>query len=184
VVTVSFLIAGSGVLGSKHLAPEGPEVAMTLSTLFSEQWGAFGGFLFIVGGAVALIATQVGQLAGWPRLLADAFRICFPAFKRRLTWHSQFRLFLLIFLFSNMVIVFTLGLKPVLLVKIGAILDGLLLTPLQALWVGIGLYVVLPKLYNPDCYRIIRPHWIFAVGLALAFLVFGYFCLFQIPYVF
>ena len=95
----------------------------------------------------------------------------------------QFRLFLVLFLFTNMIIVFTFGLKPVILVKIGAVLDGLLLTPLQALWVGIGLFVVLPKLYNPECYRIIRPHWIFAVGLAIAFLVFGYFCVFQIPFI-
>jgi Mn2+/Fe2+ NRAMP family transporter len=183
-VTVSFLIAGAGVLGSKYLAPEGPRVALTLSTLFSERWGALGGFLFILGGAVALVATQVGQLAGWPRLLADAFRICIPGFKERLSWRSQFRLFLLLFLFTNMVIVFTFGLKPVFLVKIGAVLDGLLLTPLQALWVGIGLYVVMPKLYNAESYQIIRPHWIFAVGLALAFLVFGYFCVFQIPFMF
>jgi Mn2+/Fe2+ NRAMP family transporter len=183
-VTVSFLIAGAGVLGSKQLAPEGTSVALTLSTLFSEQWGRLGGFLFILGGAVALIATQVGQLAGWPRLLADAFRICIPGFNKRLSWRRQFRMFLLFFLFTNMIIVFTFGLKPVFLVKIGAILDGLLLTPLQALWVGIGLYFVLPKLYNQESYHVIRPHWIFAVGLIIAFFVFGYFCIFQIPYVF
>jgi Mn2+/Fe2+ NRAMP family transporter len=182
-VTVSFLIAGAGVLGSRQLAPDGPSVALTLSTLFSEQWGDLGGFLFILGGAVALIATQVGQLAGWPRLLADAFRICIPGFSKKLSWRQQFRIFLLFFLFTNMVIVFTLGLKPVFLVKIGAILDGLLLTPLQALWVGIGLYIILPKLYNQESYHVIRPHWIFAVGLIIAFFVFGYFCIFQIPYI-
>ncbi|HMB90166.1 MAG TPA: hypothetical protein VKP65_04920, partial [Rhodothermales bacterium] len=60
-------------------------------------------------------------------------------------------------------------------------LDGLLLTPLQAIWVGIGLYVVLPRLVSKETWAIVRPHWIFAVGLVLAFLVFGYFCVFQIP---
>jgi hypothetical protein len=79
------------------------------------------------------------------------------------------------------VIVFTLGLRPVFLVQLGAVLDGLLLTPLQALWVGAGLYLVLPKLFNEEAREVIRPHWIFGLGLLIAFLVFGYFCLFQIP---
>ena len=180
-VTVGFLIAGAGILGAQQLAPEGPEVAQTLSNIFADGWGQTGAFLFMLGGAAALISTQIGQLAGWPRLLADTFRICIPGFKERFSWKIQYRMFLVLFFFTNMIIINNLKEKPVFLVKLGAVLDGLLLTPLQALWVAIGLYVVLPKLYNKDAWEIIRPHWIFAVGLALAFLVFGYFCIFQIP---
>ncbi len=183
VVTSAFLIAGAGVLGPRELAPDGPQVAITLSTLFSSRWGEIGGVLFLVGGASALVATQVGQLAGWPRLLADTFRICIPGFQERFSWKQQFHLFLVLFLVTNMVIVYTFGLEPVFLVKLGAILDGLLLTPLQALWVLAGLYMVMPKLFNAEAYRILRPHWIFAAGLILAFLVFAYFCVFQIPFV-
>lgn len=183
VVTVSFLVAGAGVLGPKELAPEGEKVAISLSTLFSSKWGSFGGFLFMLGGAAALISTQIGQLAGWPRLLADSFRICIPGFAKKFSWKTQFRIFLLFFLLTNMIIVFTLGFKPVFLVKLGAVLDGLLLTPLQALWVGIGLYLVLPKFFNAEAREVIRPSWIFAVGLLIALLVFGYFCIFQIPYI-
>jgi Mn2+/Fe2+ NRAMP family transporter len=179
VVTASFLVAGAGVLGPRQLAPEGPRVAVSLSEVFSAQWGRLGGVLFMLGGAAALVATQVGQLAGWPRLLADALRICLPGFPRRLAWKAQFRMFLLLFLFTNMVIVYTLGLQPVVLVKTAAILDGLLLTPLQALWVAAGLYVVMPRLFRDEAWRVIRPHWGFGVGLAVAFLVFGYFCVVQ-----
>ena len=182
-VTLSFLIAGAGVLRSNQMAPEGAEVAITLSTIFSSNWGALGGLLFMLAGAVALISTQVGQLAGWPRLLADAFRICIPGFQRKFTWKTQFRIFLIFFLCTNMVIVFTLGLKPVFLVKLGAVLDGLLLTPLQAIWVAIGLYVVMPKLLSKEAREILRPHWIFGLGLIIAFLVFGYFCVFQVPFI-
>jgi hypothetical protein len=64
----------------------------------------------------------------------------------------------------------------------GAVLDGLLLTPLQAIWVAIGLFVVLPRLYSKESYQIIKPHWIIGVLLFIAFIVFGYFCIFQIPY--
>lgn len=99
-------------------------------------------------------------------------------------WKSQFRGFLIFFLFTNIVIVFSVGLKPIVIVQLSAILDGLLLTPLQAIWVAIGLYVVMPKLFKDEAQQILRPHWIFAIGLGIAFIVFGYFCIFQIPYIF
>ena len=180
-ITGSFLLAGSGILRPNELAPEGAEVAVALSTLFSGNWGQAGGFLFLLAGLFALMGTQMGQLAGWPRLLADSFRICVPGFGR-LKWKLQFRLFLIFFLCTNMIIVYSLGLKPVLLVKVGAVLDGLLLTPLQALWIGIALFAVLPKMLSTEAKKILKPHWILAAGLAVAFLVFGYFCLFQIPF--
>ena len=183
VATGGFLIAGGGVLGPNQLAPEGPQVATTLATIFSARWGAFGGLLFMIAGACALIGTQIGQLAGWPRLLADSMRICFPKFNSKFEWKTQYRMFLGYFFLTSMVIVYSFGLKPVFLVKISAILDGLLLTPFQALWVLSGLYVVMPKMLSEDARRILKPHWIFAVGLTSAFLVFGYFCVFQMPFV-
>ena len=182
-VTLGFLIAGAGVLRPLELAPEGPKVAITLSTIFSSRWGTIGGFLFMMGGTAALIGTQVGQMAGWPRLLADAFRLCIPAFNRKFTWKIQFRIFLIFFLITNMTIIYSFGLKPVSLVKTAAILDGLLLTPLQALLVAIGLYTVMPRLLSPQAKAILKPHWIFAAGLAIAFIVFSYFFFFQIPYI-
>lgn len=183
IVTIGFFIAGAGILRPMELAPQGEAVATTVAQIFSTQWGEFGGFIFLLSASIALISTQIGQLAGWPRLLADTFRICIPRFKN-LRWKYQFRIFLLFFLFTNMIIVFTLGLKPVILVQFSAVLDGLLLTPLQALWIGIGLYYVMPRLFNEDAASVLKPHWILAVGLVIAFLAFGYFCIFQIPYIF
>jgi len=183
-VTCGFLIAGAGVLRPLQLAPEGDKVAITLSNIFSSKWGSLGGFLFMLSGAAALIATLVGQLAGWPRLLADSFRICIPGLKRKFSWKTQYRFFLILFLCTNMIIVFSMGKKPVLLVKLSAILDGLILTPLQAVWVAIGLFVVMPKLLSREAFEILKPSWIFLIGLGIAFLVFGYFCVFQIPFMF
>jgi Mn2+/Fe2+ NRAMP family transporter len=184
IVTVSFLIAGAGILRPNQLAPEGPAVAMTLSKIFSSKWGEVGGFLFLLSGTAALISTQVGQVAGWPRLLADAFRICIPAFQRNFTWKTQYRIFLTFFFCANMILVYSFGLKPVFMVKLGAVLDGLLLTPLQAICLIIGLYVVMPKMLSSEAREVLKPHWIFALGLAFAFMVFGYFCVAQLPFVF
>jgi Mn2+/Fe2+ NRAMP family transporter len=179
-VTVCFALAGAGVLGPRHLAPQGPDVAFQLSTIFSAKWGVPGGYLFLIAGTAALISTQVGQLAGWPRLLADAFRICIPGFVK-ISWKKQFRFFLLYFFITNMTIVYSFGMKPIFLVKTAAVLDGLLLTPLQAIWLAIGLFVVMPKMLSKEAWQVLKPHWIFAVGLGIAFFVFGYFCVFQIP---
>jgi len=66
----------------------------------------------------------------------------------------------------------------------GPLLDGLLLTPLQALWIGIGLYIVMPRLYRPEVGKMLRPNWVLGTGLVIAFLVFGYFCIVQLPAVF
>lgn len=181
VVTGSFLIAGAGVLGPAQIAPKGEQVALALSKIFSSRWGSVGGFLFILAGAAALISTQIGQLAGWPRLLADCCRICIPGFNKKFAWTTQFRLFLVFFVCTNMVLTFCFKKQPVMLVQFSAILDGLLLTPLQAIWVAIGLFWVMPRLLSKDAFEILRPNWFFAVGLLVAFLVFGYFCILQIP---
>src|SRR3990172_5627473 len=88
-VTLGFLIAGAGVLRPAQLAPKGADVAITLSLIFSSKWGAIGGFLFMLSGAAALISTQIGQMSGWPRLLADAARLCFPRFTTRFAWKTD-----------------------------------------------------------------------------------------------
>ncbi len=181
VVTSSFVIAGSGILRPRELAPDGARVAIMLSEIFGTNWGKAGAFLFLLSGTAALISTQIGQLAGWPRLLADCCRICFPAISNKYPWKTRYRFFLVMFFFTSMVIIYTLGFQPVMLVKIAAICDGLLLTPLQAVCIAIGLFFIMPRLLSADAHRILRPSWFFIVGLAAAFFVFTYFCVFQIP---
>ena len=179
-VTGAFMVAGAGVLGPAEIAPDGSKVALELSRLFSDRWGALGAHLFILAGLAAMISTMLGQFAGWPRLLADCFRLLVPRVGRY-SWAQQFRFILVCYAISNMLIVYTFGLTPVFLVKLGAILDGLLLTPLQALAVGLVLYLVMPRFFAEDARRILKPSPVFAVGLLLAFVVFGYFCVARFP---
>jgi len=181
VVTCSFLIAGAGILNPEKIAPEGQAVAFTLSRIFSKLWGPTGAFLFVLSGFAALLSTQIGQLAGWPRLLADAFRICLGRYVGRFSWETQFRTFLVLFVFTNSVIVFSLGFQPVHLIKFAALVDGLVLTPFQALvlaWVHLA---ILPRMLSPGASRILKPHPVIAGGLIIATVFFGYVCIFQVP---
>jgi len=179
VVTMAFMIAGAGVLGPAQSKPDGPDVALQLSRMFSERWGVLGAHLFVLAGLAAMLSTMMGQFAGWPRLLSDCARLLFPAVNR-FSWRAQFRFILLAIATSNMLIVYTMGLKPVFLVQTGAILDGLLLTPLQALVVGWVLYKVMPGFFAPEHRAVIKPHPVMAAGLALAFAMFSFVCVFKI----
>lgn len=183
VLSVCFLIAGAMILKPLELAPKDSELAFTLSKIFSSQWGQAGGYLFILSGTAALSGTLMVQMAGWPRLIADTIRICIPKFGRIFRWAIQFRIFLVFFFLTNMLIVFTFGIRPVFLVKTAAVLDGLILTPVQAICVFTGLFFIMPKLFTRNVYNIIRPHWIYGLFLIVAFIIFGYFCVFQVPFI-
>ncbi len=179
-VTLAFLISGSGVLGENRVVPtdDKTEFVKTLSTVFSSRWSAVGGTLFILAGAAAMISTQLGQLAGWPRLLAD----CVKNISRRFARFSsvkQFRVFLLMFLVTNLLLLQVE--RPILLVTISAVTDGLLLVPVQALAVLWVLFVEQKKMLSQEAWDVLKPKWYHAAGLVLSFLIFGYFFIFQVP---
>jgi len=180
VVTSCFMLSGAGVLRPERIAPKGPSVAFELARVFGRMWGDVGAFLFIVAGCAALVSTLIGQLAGWPRLLSDAVRICVPRFGRRFPWRTQFRMFVVLFFLTNMVLVFSLGIKPVFVIQAAAVFEGLLFTPLQAVLVFVGLVWVLPRMLSPEARGILETGWTLRLGLAAAALVFGWFCLFQL----
>ncbi len=179
IATSCFLLSGASVLHTAHIAPQGSQVALELSTIFSQIWGKSGGTLFMIAGLAALTSTLIAQFAGWPRLLADSFRICIPKFNQTFQWSTQFRLFISFFFITNMFIIYTLGIKPVSLIKLSAVFEGLLLAPFQAFAVLIGLVWILPRLLSKEAWNILKPHWILIGGLILAGCVFGYFCIFK-----
>ncbi|MBN2289566.1 MAG: Nramp family divalent metal transporter, partial [Candidatus Glassbacteria bacterium] len=183
-VTGCFLIAGEGVLGAARLAPKGAEVALELSQLFGTFWGRTGAVLFLLAGTAAMISTNLCQFAGWPRIMADCLRILFPA--RAITSNSRlvFRFFMVVFFLSNMVLINTFGFQPVMLVKLGAILDGILLSPLQAVLVAVALYRVMPGMLSDSARKLLRPNPVILAGLIVSAVVFGYFAVVKIPTLF
>ncbi len=178
VVTICFCLAGAGVLRPEHLIPDGEEVAFTLSRLFSNRWGWLGAKLFLIAGSAAMISTQVGQLAGWPRLLADCTRIICPPFSR-VPHIWQFRAFLLVFVITNLVAVSFFD--PVKLVKLGGQLDGILLTPLQALAILGAFFLVLPRLVPRHALGELRPGRLLVMLLVVAVIIFGILCFTVLP---
>jgi Mn2+/Fe2+ NRAMP family transporter len=180
VVTVGFMMAGAGILRPAEIAPEGDKVAFELANVFSAKWGDIGAKLFVLAGFAALVSTLLGQFAGWPRLLADCARLTIPAVAKY-PWKVQFRAVLILYAFTSLIIVFSFGLKPVLLVKLGAILDGLILTPLQAVSAGLVLFFVMPKFFPKDVAKILKPSPIIAIGLLAAFALFGSIAVMKTP---
>jgi Mn2+/Fe2+ NRAMP family transporter len=178
VVTTAFALAGAGVLRPAHLLPQGNEVALTLSRLFSDRWGALGGKLFIVAGSAAMVSTLIGQLCGWPRLLSDCLRIVYPPFSR-LQWKTQFRGFLILFVATNLLAITFFD--PVRLVQLGGQLDGILLTPIQALAILAGFVFVLPRLVPAQVRKDVRLGLPLSIMMVIAGLVFGILCVVVLP---
>lgn len=183
-VTICFMIAGVGVLGRMQLAPSGPQVAIQLSEMFARFWGRGGAVMFLIAGSAAMVSTNLCQFAGWPRIMADCLRVIFPSSEQRLKPQKVRRIFVLVFLASNMLIINTFGINPVWLIKVGAILDGLILNPLQAVIIIVALYMVMPRLFSREAGKILRPSPLFAIGLAVSAVVFGYFTLVKVPTMF
>lgn len=179
--TCCFLIAGSQVLGAQQLAPSGPDVGLTLANLFGSEWGTVGAGLFLWGGAAALVSTQLAQVAGWPYLLDDCVRLCLPRVGARWSPLARRRVWLVFYLIASMTIVYSLGYRPVALIRVAAVLEGLVLTPLQALVVLVGVYAVMPRMFTEEVGRRLRPGPWIGIGLAVSFLVFSYFCVVQLP---
>jgi Mn2+/Fe2+ NRAMP family transporter len=180
VVTGGFLVTGAGILRPERLAPGNADMADVLSHIFAQRWDRLGGFLFKLSGTVAMLSTLCGQLAGWPRLLADSCRIVIPGFDRKFAWKTQFRLFLLLFFCTCLSIVFFLSSQPISLLRISSILEGVLLIALQAVCVIVALYVVLPRILSKEAYAVLKPGPIFAIGLLATFLFFGYLCIISV----
>ncbi|HWP43794.1 MAG TPA: Nramp family divalent metal transporter [Blastocatellia bacterium] len=172
--TLAFMLAGATILAPRRVVPEGPSVAFELAAIFGAEWGRAGEILFILAGWAALFSTLIGQLAGWPRLLSDGYRICVPRFGR-IAWEKQFRLFLIGLLAINFLITYALGLQPVRLIQTAAFTEGVLLVPLQAVAILLAIYLVQPRLLSEDAARILRPGALFGALLVAGAIIYSLF---------
>ena len=73
VTTAAFYLLGAAILHRQGLVPEGMELIVTLTSLYTESLGSWAQVLFMVCAFVVLYSTTFGALAIWTRLFSDAF---------------------------------------------------------------------------------------------------------------
>ncbi|WP_277345679.1 Nramp family divalent metal transporter [Billgrantia bachuensis] len=71
VVIFSFLVLGAELLAPEGIMPEGPEVAVDLTNIFSDVWGEVGRYVLLVAIVIALGGSILANQDGWGRSFAD-----------------------------------------------------------------------------------------------------------------
>ena len=156
--TVAFYLLGAAVLHGRGVAVEDADLMLNLSQLYSTSFGVAGLWIFVVGAVAVLYSTMFISTASNARLAADFLdllgwlRLDTPARRARAV-----RLACVILPASYLVFYLAIE-RPVLLVTVGAVAQGLMLPFLS----GAALYF----LYRKTDQRL-RPS---AVGIALLWL--------------
>lgn len=133
--TVSFYIIGAAVLHPQGLVPEGNDMIITLSRMYSDTMGTWGYWVFLVGAFFVLYSTLVASTASVPRLWANTLSILgFYDWKNVAT-----RLRLIRIMTIGMPIIwaasFLVVQSPVLMVQIGGVASGIFLVAVViAVW--------------------------------------------------
>ena len=71
VVIFAFMVLGAELLAPKGILPEGSDVAVDLTRLFSEVWGTAGKYLLLGSIMIALGGSVLANQDGWGRSFAD-----------------------------------------------------------------------------------------------------------------
>jgi Mn2+/Fe2+ NRAMP family transporter len=125
--TVAFYLLGAAVLFRKGLVVEDGDMITTLSHMYQESFGAWGMTIFLVGGVIVLFSTFFGATASNARLFADALSV----FRLKKYRSSEDRVPMVkiacVLLPMASFLVYVLMEKPVTLVFIGAVAQGLML---------------------------------------------------------
>ncbi|GEN26454.1 hypothetical protein HVA01_01000 [Halovibrio variabilis] len=71
IVIFSFMVLGAELLAPQGIMPQGPEVAVDLTNIFSDVWGEFGRYLLLTAIVIALGGSILANQDGWGRSFAD-----------------------------------------------------------------------------------------------------------------
>jgi Mn2+/Fe2+ NRAMP family transporter len=136
--TVAFFILGAAVLAAKGLNPSNDDVIPVLSHMYEETFGAWSLGLFLAGAVVVLYSTVFVATASNTRLMADALAV-FKLVKYQSDAQRQKVVRLLcVIVPAAWVTIYLIWEKPVTLILVGAIAQGLMLPflGLAALWLN------------------------------------------------
>ncbi|UOQ45905.1 Nramp family divalent metal transporter [Halobacillus salinarum] len=165
VFTVSLLVIGAEFLYGTGIEIDGEKGLVTLSNMFSEQFGGFARWMFLIGAWSAAFSSLLGVWNGVPYLFADFIRIVRRKKNHKVTEKDPaYRAYLLWLTFPPMILLFT-G-KPVFLVIIYGAL-GAFFMPFLA--------ITLMCLLNSN--RVEKPlknGWVVNTVLTGCVIIFGY----------
>lgn len=71
IILTAFMVLGAELLAPEGILPEGPDVAVDLSRLFSDVWGEPGRYLLLLAIIIALGGSILADQDGWSRSFAD-----------------------------------------------------------------------------------------------------------------
>lgn len=140
ILAVAFISLGANLLRPRGLAPNGIDVALTLSKIYTEILGQWMFPVFMLAAFAAMFSTSYSVMDGFPRTFSTLLRTMFPGsdfFKK--PYDAAYWIFMTV-IFAFAVVVNTLVPNPVLMVTL----------------VGVVSLLVAPVLYSLNYYCVTR----------------------------
>lgn len=125
--TVAFYFLGAGVLKGMGLIPEGSEMVLVLSNIYTQTLGGWSLPLFMIGAFAVLYSTVFASTAANCRVWADFVGMLGIYDKSDYRKRLQATRFFVVFLLVVPCLYFMLLEEPVLMVKIGGIAQAIML---------------------------------------------------------
>ncbi|HUG82054.1 MAG TPA: Nramp family divalent metal transporter [Bryobacterales bacterium] len=125
--TIAFYLLGAGILHGMGLMPDGADMVMVLSNMYTETLGHWSLYLFLVGAFAVFYSTLFASTAAHCRMAADFLAMLGVFDKRNYELRIRYtRIFAVILLFVPAMYFMFLQ-SPVLMVKIGGVAQALML---------------------------------------------------------
>jgi Mn2+/Fe2+ NRAMP family transporter len=116
-------IASAQTLHQKFFKPEGWDLIPQMVSIFTEIYGGWSGFLFILCGGIALFSSILGPLYGFSRLWEESFERLGIYKRFQVNRMTIYRICLFIFTLLPSIFILFIG-KPMLLFSIASMLTG------------------------------------------------------------
>ena len=125
--TIAFYLLGAGILHGMGLMPDGADMVMVLSKMYTETLGHWSLYLFLVGAFAVFYSTLFASTAAHCRMAADFLAMLGVFDKKNYELRIRYtRIFVVILLFVPAMYFMFLQ-SPVLMVKIGGVAQALML---------------------------------------------------------
>ena len=127
VATIAFYLLGAGVLHAMGLTPKGSDMIVVLSRIYTETLGGWALPVFLAGAVVTLYGTIFAATAAHSRIYADMARLLGYFRRDDYATRVRYRQWMVVALTVAPVAIYLLIESPVLMVKLGAMAQSVML---------------------------------------------------------